>query len=269
MIENPTLLTLLLLGFLEGLTEFLPVSSTGHLILAGELIGYAGEESKTFKISVQLGAILAVLVAYRTRFTAAALGALRGDREALLFARNIFIGFLPAIAIGVLAYDAVRAALGAPTVVAVALVVGGIFMLALDHRASSARFDRVEAIPARAALTVGVLQCLAMVPGVSRSGASILGGLAIGVERKVAAEFSFFLAVPTMIAATSYDLYRNRDLLAADQIADIGLGAGAAFATALIVVKAFVAIVSRHGFAPFAWYRIAAGAAALTWLALR
>jgi undecaprenyl-diphosphatase len=266
---DPSPLNILLMGILEGLTEFLPVSSTGHLILAGELIGYAGEESKTFKISVQLGAILAVLVAYRSRFTDAALGVLRRERHALLFARNILIGFLPAIVIGVLAYDVVRAALGAPAVVAAALIVGGIVMLVLDRRASSARFDSVEAIPMRAALTVGVLQCLAMVPGVSRSGASILGGLSIGVERKTAAEFSFFLAVPTMIGATTYDIYRNRDLLAADQLADIGLGAGAAFVTALVVVKAFVAIVSRHGFAPFAWYRIAAGTAALAWLAIR
>jgi undecaprenyl-diphosphatase len=269
MSADPDAWTVLLLGVVEGLTEFLPVSSTGHLILAGELLGHVGEESKSFRIAVQLGAILAVLVAYREQFLRAGVGVLRREEEALRFARNILIGFLPAILVGVIAYDAVRAMLGSPEVVAAALVAGGAAMLWLERRMGPGRFGKVEAIPPRRAVTVGVLQCFAMVPGVSRSGASILGALAVGVERRTAAEFSFFLAVPTMIAATTYDLYRNRRLLGLDQLGDILLGGAAAFVTALLVVKAFVALVSRHGFAPFAWYRIAAGSVALVWWAVR
>ncbi|HEV2567978.1 undecaprenyl-diphosphate phosphatase [Sphingomonas sp.] len=266
---EPATTTILLMGILEGFTEFLPVSSTGHLILAGEILGYAGEESKTFKISVQLGAILAVLLLYRERFWAVGTGVLAGNRDALLFTRNILFGTVPALVIGVLAYDAVRSALSSPIIVAPALILGGIAMLLLDRRRGPGRFETVEAIPASAALLVGILQCLAMVPGVSRSGASILGALGIGVERKAAAEFSFFLAVPTMMAATSYDLYRTRELLDSDQLVTILFGCTAAFFTAVVVVRSFVAIVSRFGFAPFAYYRIVAGAVALAWLGSR
>ncbi len=265
MTTDPAPFTILLMGVLEGLTEFLPVSSTGHLILAGELLGYSGEASKTFKVAVQLGAILAVLVAYRERFAEAGLGLARQDPRPRLFVRNILIGFLPAIVLGVLFYDAVRAMLSSPLVVAVALVAGGIVMLILDRRLVGHEYTEIEAIPVRAALAVGALQCLAMIPGVSRSGASILGALAIGVRRKAAAEFSFFLAIPTMTGATAYDLYRVRATLGFEQAGDILLGGGAAFLTALLVVKAFVAVVSRHGFAPFCWYRIGLGLAVLVW----
>lgn len=257
---------LIFLGILEGLTEFLPVSSTGHLILAGALIGFEGEAAKSFKIAIQLGAILAVIVVYHQRFSDVAVGLFKRDDSAWLFTRNITIAVLPALAIGALAYPIIRTLLESPTVVCIALIVGGIAILFLERTVRTVRFQSVETINAKTALQIGAVQCLAMVPGVSRSGASILGALSVGVERKTAAEFSFFLAVPTMIAATAYDLYQNRSALDADALTDITIGFGAAFLTALVVVKAFVSIVSRFGFAPFAWYRILIGTAALIWL---
>lgn len=262
---SPTLIALIL-GIVEGLTEFLPVSSTGHLILGGELLGFSDPGSVTFKIAIQLGAILAVLVAYWRRFYAVGAGLLRRDADSIKFTRNILIGFLPAMLIGAVAYDAIRAVLQSPEVVAVALIVGGIAILALERLVRTVRFDSVEAMPLRTAVAIGFIQCLAMIPGVSRSGATILGALAMGAERKTAAEFSFFLAVPTMAGATAYALYKDRALLSADDLGMIAIGFGAAFIVALLVVKAFVAIVARHGFAPFAWYRIIVGTLALVWL---
>lgn len=263
------LLTIILLGIIEGLTEFLPVSSTGHLILAGELLGFTDTSSVAFKISIQLGAILAVLVAYWRRFFDVAAGLVRLEPNALLFTRNILIGFLPALVVGVVAYDAIRAAIQTPEIVAVMLVLGGIAILLLERTVRTVRFHSVESIALPTIVAIGLCQCLAMVPGVSRSGATILGALGMGVERKTAAEFSFFLAVPTMIAATVYSLYRDRALLSSGDLNAILIGLGVSFVVALLVVKAFVAIVSRHGFAPFAWYRIVVGSAALAWLALR
>lgn len=263
------LLTIILLGIIEGLTEFLPVSSTGHLILAGELLGFTGEGSAAFKIAIQLGAILAVLVAYRRRFWNVGLGLLHGDRDSVLFTRNILIGFLPAMLIGAVAYEGVRALLQSPTTVAVALVVGGIAILAIERMVKVVKVTSVEAMPLKTAVAIGVVQCIAMIPGVSRSGATIMGALLMGVERKTAAEFSFFLAVPTMIGATVYALYKDRELLSFDDMQAIGIGLVVAFLVALAVVKAFVAIVGRFGFAPFAWYRIIVGGVALVWLALR
>ena len=263
------ILTLILLGFIEGLTEFLPVSSTGHLILAGALLGFEGEASKTFKIAIQLGAILAVLLAYRDRFWKVTVGLAAREGGAMAFTRNILIGFLPAMVIGVVAYKSIRALMETPEIVAVALIVGGILILLIERMVKTVRIRSVEEMPARSALSIGIVQCLAMIPGVSRSGATIMGALLMGVERKTAAEFSFFLAVPTMIAATVYDLYQNRDLLSADDIGAIAIGFVTAFIVALAVVKAFVAIVSRYGFAPFAWYRIVVGSAALVWLMAR
>lgn len=261
--------TLILLGFIEGLTEFLPVSSTGHLILAGALLGFEGEASKTFKIAIQLGAILAVLLAYRDRFWKVTVGLAAREGGAIAFTRNILLGFFPAMVIGVIAYKSIRALMETPEIVAVALIVGGIAILAIEKMVKHVRIHSVEAMPAKSALSIGVVQCLAMIPGVSRSGATIMGALLMGVERKTAAEFSFFLAVPTMIAATVYDLYQNRDLLSAGDLNAIAIGFVTAFLVALAVVKAFVAIVSRYGFAPFAWYRIVVGSAALVWLILR
>lgn len=266
---NISLLTIILLGILEGLTEFIPVSSTGHLILASTLLGFTGEGSVAFKIAIQLGAIMAVLVAYWRRFWGVATGLLARDADAFAFTRNIVLGFLPAMAIGVVAYDAIRAAIQTPVIVAVMLIVGGIAILAIERMVKRARFASVEAVPVRTALGIGAVQCLAMVPGVSRSGATIMGALLMGVERRTAAEFSFFLAVPTMIAATAYALYKDRALLSLDDLQAIGIGLATSFVVALAVVKAFVRIVGRFGFAPFAWYRIVVGTVALAWLLAR
>jgi undecaprenyl-diphosphatase len=266
---DAALLTIILLGILEGLTEFLPVSSTGHLILASAMFGFEGESTIAFKIAIQLGAILAVLVAYWRRFWNVGAGLLVRDRASIAFTRNILIGFLPAMLIGVVAYDAIRAAIQTPIIVAVMLVLGGIVILLLERVAKHARFESVEAVPLPTAVAIGFVQCIAMIPGVSRSGATIIGALMMGVERKTAAEFSFFLAVPTMAGATAYTLYKDRELLSFDDLTAIAIGLGVSFIVALIVVKAFVAIVSRFGFAPFAWYRIVAGTLALVWLLAR
>ena len=263
------LLTIILLGIIEGLTEFLPVSSTGHLILAGELLGFTGEGSAAFKIAIQLGAILAVLVAYRQRFWTVGKGLLRADPPAIAFTRNIVIGFLPAMIIGAVAYKGIRALLESPTTVAVALIVGGVAILLIERMVKTVKVESVEAMPLRTAIAVGVMQCVAMIPGVSRSGATIMGALLMGVERKTAAEFSFFLAVPTMMGATAYSLWKDRAILTFDDMNAIAIGLGVAFVVALVVVKAFVAIVGRFGFAPFAWYRIVVGVGALLWLSLR
>ena len=258
----------LLLGFIEGLTEFLPVSSTGHLILAGEMVGFTDNSSVAFKIAIQLGAILAVLLVYWRRFWTVGTSLLKREADAVAFTRNILLGFAPALVIGVVAYDAIRAAMQTPEIVAIALIVGGILILVLERVVKTVRFHAVEEIPFGTALSIGLVQCTAMLPGVSRSGATIMGGLMMGVERKTAAEFSFFLAVPTMMAATVYALWKDRALLNADDLGMIGIGFTMAFLVAVVVVKAFVAIVGRYGFAPFAYYRIIAGTAALIWLTM-
>lgn len=264
-----SLFDVVLLGIIEGLTEFLPVSSTGHLILASELLGFKGEAELAFKIAIQLGAILAVLVAYRQRFTDVITGLGRRDPQAIAFTRNIFLGFLPAMIIGVFAYETIKVMLESPMTVAIALIVGGVAILVIERMVHSARYPSVEAIPGVTAFLIGVGQCLAMIPGVSRSGATIMGGLLAGVERKTAAEYSFFLAVPTMTAATAYALYKNRASLAIGDMTAIGIGFTVAFLVALVVVKGFVAIVGRYGFAPFAWYRIVVGSVALAVLLAR
>lgn len=258
-----------ILGIVEGLTEFLPVSSTGHLILGGELLGFTDNSSVAFKIAIQLGAILAVLLVYWRRFWAVGLGLMKLEPEPVAFTRNILLGFAPALVIGVLAYDAIRAAMQTPEIVAIALIVGGIIILVLERIIKTVRFNTVEEIPFGTALSIGLVQCIAMIPGVSRSGATIMGGLMMGVERKTAAEFSFFLAVPTMLAATIFALWKDRALLNADDLGMIGIGFFTAFVVAVFVVKAFVSIVGKYGFAPFAWYRIIVGSAALIWLTMR
>jgi len=259
----------IILGIVEGLTEFLPVSSTGHLILGGELLGFSDNSSVAFKIAIQFGAVLAVLLVYWRRFWSVWLGLIKLEPEPVAFTRNILLGFAPALVIGVLAYDAIRAAMQTPEIVAIALIVGGIIILILERIIKTVRFNSVEEIPFGTALSIGVVQCIAMLPGVSRSGATIMGGLMMGVERKTAAEFSFFLAVPTMLAATIYALWKDRALLNADDLGMIAIGFFTAFVVAVVVVKAFVAVVGKYGFAPFAWYRIIVGSAALIWLAVR
>ena len=263
------LLTIILLGIIEGLTEFIPVSSTGHLILLSELLGFTGEGSAAFKISIQLGAILAILIAYWRRFWNVGNGLLRGDRDSMLFTRNILIAFFPAMVVGAFAYEGIRMLLQSPMTVAVALILGGIAILVIERMVKTVTVESVEAMPLKTAIGIGIVQCFAMVPGVSRSGASIMGALLMRVERKTAAEFSFFLAVPTMIGATVYSLWSDRDVLTLDDLNAIAIGFTVAFLVALVVVKAFVAIVGRFGFAPFAWYRIVIGSVALVWLLAR
>ena len=264
------MLAALLLGILEGLTEFIPVSSTGHLILGQALFGYDPAQWSQFNIVIQLGAICAVLVSYRRLFWDMGTGLLRREAEAVRFTRNILIGFLPAAAIGLVAKDAIEVMLASPMVVAVALVVGGIAMLALERTVKPGPDTGVATMPAKTAIAIGFFQCLAMIPGTSRSGASILGALAMGVGRKTAAEFSFFLAVPTMLGAATVKILDDPALMAGKAAIgwpQIATGFVAAFVVAMIVIRAFVAYVSRHGFAPFAWYRIVIGSAALVWLA--
>ena len=262
-------LTIILLGIVEGLTEFIPVSSTGHLVLAAELLGFESEAAGTFEIVIQLGAILAVIVLYWRRFFDVGMGLTRGDREALLFTRNVFLGFLPSMVIGFIVYDYVKAMLESPMIVAVALILGGFAILAIERLVKRPRFESVEAMSWKAALGVGSIQCLSMIPGVSRSGATIIGALSLGVERRTAAEYSFFLAVPTMLAASSYDLLRSGSELGEGAWGTIALGFVVSFIVALVVIKWFIAIVSRIGFAPFAWYRIVVGTLALIWLLAR
>lgn len=263
---DSSLLVIILLGIVEGLTEFIPVSSTGHLILAGELLGFTGGASGTFEIVIQLGAILAVIVVYWRRFWDVLLGLRQRDRDALVFVRNIALGFLPSAVIGLIVYKAVKAMLETPEIVAVALIVGGVAILAIERLVKMPRVHSVETMGWRTALGIGVIQCLSMIPGISRSGATIMGALALGVERKTAAEYSFFLAVPTMLAASGYDLLKSSEKLGSGEWAAIAIGFVVSFLVALVVIRWFVAIVSRHGFAPFAWYRIVIGSVALVWL---
>jgi undecaprenyl-diphosphatase len=264
-----SLLTILLLGLIEGLTEFIPVSSTGHLVLAAELLGFHSEAEGTFEIVIQLGAILSVIVLYWRRFLEAGMGVIRREPEALRFARNILLGFLPSMVVGFLVYDAVKAMLGSPAIVAVALIVGGILILVLERLVKTPRVEGVEAMGWKTALAIGLIQCLSMIPGVSRSGATIMGALSLGVERRTAAEYSFFLAVPTMLAASGYDLLKTGATLDCGAWGAIAIGFLVSFVVALLVIRLFLAIVTRHGFAPFAWYRIAVGAIALVWLMAR
>lgn len=251
-----------IMGIVEGLTEFLPVSSTGHLLLMDEILKFKGPQGNVFEIVIQSGAILAVVAVYFRRLWNVAIKAPK-DPEARRFIYTILIAFLPAMVIGAAAHDFIKAVLFNPTIVAIMFIVGGFAILAIEEYAPKPRIDAVEKMPLKTALWIGFAQCLAMVPGVSRSGATIMGSLLFKVERKTAAEFSFFLAIPTMAAATAYDLYKNMDHLTMDDGAIIAIGFVVSFLAALVVVKTFIGFVGRHGFAPFAWYRIAAGSIAL------
>ncbi|MCG7349589.1 undecaprenyl-diphosphate phosphatase [Sphingomonas sp. ACRSK] len=260
------LLTIILLGIVEGVTEFLPVSSTGHLILAGALLGFKGEASGTFEIVIQLGAILSVIVLYWRRFWDVFVGLGRRDPRAIAFTRNVALAFLPSAVIGLIVYKMVKAMLESPMTVAVALVVGGIAILVIERLVRAPKVTNVEQMSWKVALGIGIIQCLAMIPGVSRSGATIMGALGLGVDRKTAAEFSFFLAVPTMLAASAYDLYKNAESIGSDGWLAIAIGFVVSFVVALLVIRWFLGIVTRHGFTPFAWYRIVAGGVAIVWL---
>jgi undecaprenyl-diphosphatase len=260
----------ILLGIVEGLTEFLPVSSTGHLILAGALLGYDDRAWATFDIVIQLGAILAIVVLYWRTFWAVLVGLVALKPASVRFVRNLLLAFLPAAVIGLALHKKIEALLTRPDIVCIALIVGGVAILVIEKLAKRQTIVGVASLPAKTSLGVGIIQCLAMIPGVSRSGATILGALSLGVERRTAAEFSFFLAIPTMLGATVVELAKKPVPLppgvAHVGTAEIAIGFLVSFVVALIVVKAFVGIVTKHGFSPFAWYRIIAGAAALAWL---
>jgi undecaprenyl-diphosphatase len=266
------IITAVLLGIVEGLTEFIPVSSTGHLILATEIFGYDAATWKVFNVVIQLGAILAVLVQYWRTFWAVGIGLLKLEPMSFRFLRNILLGFLPSAVIGLALKDYIDIMLGSPIIVGWALVAGGLAILVIEKRAKPGPATGVAQLPARQALGVGFIQCISMIPGVSRSGATIMGALAMGIERRAAAEFSFFLAVPTMLGATTLELWDNRAALSGGLgpvgWTEIGIGFVVAFVVALAVIKAFVAYVSRAGFSPFAWYRILAGILAIVLLSL-
>lgn len=266
-------LTAILLGIVEGLTEFIPVSSTGHLILATELFGYDAHQWALFNVVIQLGAILAVVYQYWGIFWNAGIGVLRLEQAGLRFARNLLVAFLPSAVLGLVFKDQIDVMLGSPSIVGWSLVLGGIAILGIEKVARPGAEMGVENLPMKQVIGVGLAQCLSMIPGVSRSGATIMGALAMGVSRKTAAEFSFFLAVPTMLGASVLELADNGDQLTsgAAQVgwSEIAIGFAVSFIVALIVIRVFVAYVSRNGFAPFAWYRIVAGIAAIAWLALR
>ncbi len=257
-----------ILGLIEGLTEFIPVSSTAHLVLFGDLMGFKGPPGKVFEIVIQLGAILAICWLYRARLFAMATGMFTVPRERRLVI-NILIAIIPALVLGALLGSFIKAKLLTPWFVACALIVGGFAILLIERIAPPARTETIDAITPGLALKIGLCQCLAiLIPGTSRSGATILGALMLGTGRAAATEFSFFLAIPTMFAATLYDLYKSWNLLDGKGLAVIAVGFVAAFLAALLVVKSLVAFVSRRGFAPFAYYRIALGAVMIALLAL-
>jgi undecaprenyl-diphosphatase len=269
----PVLLIALILGIVEGVTEFLPVSSTGHLILATELLGFDAERWAAFNVIIQLGAILAIVVLYWRTFWAVLEGLIQRNAMSWRFVGNILIAFLPSAILGFLLINKIEALLGAPKLVAVALIVGGIAIIVIERLVKNTPVVGVAEMPFKTAIGVGLVQCLSMIPGVSRSGATIMGALSLGVERRTAAEFSFFLAIPTMVGATTLELAKHHDEILAGAHG-VGFGAVAvgfvvSFVVAIVVVRGFVHYISRHGFAPFAWYRIVVGAAALAWLFAR
>lgn len=257
----------LLLGVLEGLTEFIPVSSTGHLLLAGHFLGFEST-GKTFEVVIQLGAVLAIITVYIRRLLQLAVR-WPTDPEARHFVIGLLIAFAPAVIIGVVAYPFIKEVLfETPVVICVSLILGGVLLLWLDRMKKVPVYLDAAKYPLRVYFLIGLIQCLAMIPGVSRSGATIAGGLLLGADKRSAAEFSFFLALPTMGAAVAYDLFKNRDVLDFSDLGLIVVGFVAALITAIVVVKAVLAFVTRHGFAPFAWWRIAVGVLGLAALGM-
>ncbi len=259
-------LAAIILGIVEGITEYLPVSSTGHLILASELLGYDAQKWALFNVAIQPGAILAIVVLYWRTFFAVLTGLFSLDQGALAFVRNILLAFFPAVVLGLAFSDIIDVMLENAVIVAWALIIGGIAILLVERFAKPQPVDGVAAVTAKQSIMVGLVQCLAMIPGVSRSGATILGAMSFGIDRKTAAEFSFFLALPTLSGATALQMYKHGGAMTSDMAGLIAIGFVVSFVVAVIVVKAFLAIVTRYGFAPFAWYRIIAGVAALIWL---
>ena len=247
------------MGVVEGLTEFLPISSTGHLILAGALLGFDDEKAKVFDIAIQTGAILAVIIVYwkKIRDTVAALPT---SRQAQRFTVNVLIAFIPAVILGLLFGKAIKAHLFTPVVVASTFILGGFIILWAEKRPQSeARIQNLDSMTPLDALKVGLVQCLAMIPGTSRSGATIIGGMLLGLSRRAATDFSFFLAIPTLIGAGAYSLYKERALLSMADLPLFGVGLLFSFVSAWICVRWLLAYISTHNFVPFAWYRIAFG----------
>lgn len=262
-VDMMLLLKALVMGVVEGVTEFLPVSSTGHLIIAGSLMDFWEKDKReVFEISIQLAAILAVCWEYRARLLAVCRGLL-SDRNSQSFVLNLLIAFLPAAVVGVMAIKTIKHYLFNPVAVAIALVVGGFLILWVEKREHRIRIQEVEQLSYLDAFKIGCMQCLALIPGTSRSGATIIGGLFFGLSRKAATEFSFFLAIPTMFAATLYDTYKNRSLFSFDDVDVFAVGFVASFVSAFVAVRALLRFIQRHDFGLFAWYRIVFGLALL------
>lgn len=256
--DGQTIFDALILGVVEGLTEFIPVSSTGHILLLGHFLGFQST-GKTFEVLIQLGAILAILTVYAARLWRMTL-ALPSDPQTRKFVIGILLAFLPAAVIGVLAHGFIKQVLfESPALICSTLLIGGVILLWIDRLPLKPRYTNIMEYPLWLCFLIGVFQCLAMVPGVSRSGATIAGSLLMGTDKRSAAEFSFFLAMPTMVGAFTYDLYKNRDILTMDDAAIISIGFVVSFIAGVFVVKGLLDFVSRHGFAPFAWWRILVG----------
>ncbi|SDQ01359.1 undecaprenyl-diphosphatase [Ectopseudomonas guguanensis] len=255
----------LILGVVEGLTEFLPISSTGHLIVVGDLLGFNGDEATAFKIIIQLGAILAVIWEFRAKVLGVVVG-LPSDPKAQRFTFNLLLAFIPAVIFGLAFADLIEHWLFNPITVAMALILGGIIMLWAEKRDHAIKAETVDDMTWKLALKVGFAQCLALIPGTSRSGATIIGGLVFGLSRKAATEFSFFLAMPTMVAATVYSLIKYRDILQWSDLPIFAIGFVSTFIVAMITVRALLKFITNHSYAVFAWYRIAFGLVILaTW----
>jgi undecaprenyl-diphosphatase len=255
----------LILGVVEGLTEFLPISSTGHQIIVADLIGFGGERAMAFNIIIQLGAILAVVWEFRRKIFDVVIG-LPKQRQAQRFTANLLIAFMPAVVLGVLLSDLIHHYLFNPITVATALVVGGVIMLWAERREHTVTAETVDDMTWKEALKVGCAQCLAMIPGTSRSGSTIIGGLLFGLSRKAATEFSFFLAMPTMVGAAVLSGYKYRHLFKPDDLGVIAIGFVTSFIFAMIAVRGLLKFIASHSYAVFAWYRIAFGLLILaTW----
>jgi undecaprenyl-diphosphatase len=262
---NHDVISALILGAIEGFTEFLPISSTGHLILAGDLLGFQDNTGKVFEVVIQLGAILAVVVFSFGRLWQVLVGLPR-DPAARRFALAVILAFLPAAVLGAIFHDFIKSVLFSPWVVVTSLVLGGIAILLIERMSPRPRYRSIDSIPMKTALGIGFCQAIAMIPGVSRAGATILGGELLGVDRRIATEFSFYLAIPTMLGATVLDLYKARDDLTTSGMGLIALGFITAFVVAIPVVKGLIGFVGRYGLTPFAWYRIIFGLGFAAWL---
>ncbi len=256
------LLSALILGIVEGLTEFLPISSTGHLILVGDLLGFNDERSKVFNIVIQTGAMLAIVWVYRERFAKLVCG-IFSDKAAQRFALNLVVAFVPAAVLGLAFGNLIKSFLFKPVPVALAFVTGGLVILWVERRPRSVVVENVDDMDWKDALKVGCAQAFALIPGTSRSGATIVGGMLFGLSRRAATEFSFFLAVPTLVAAGAYDLLKHRALLSADDLGLLGVGAATAFVSAFLCVRWLLHYIIEHDFTLFAWYRIVFGGAVL------